>query len=270
MISFDNVLDHVGDFRIGHRGADQRAHLGLLVSATADGDLVKFLAVLLDAKNTDMADMVMAAGIDAAGDIDVQPADQIGGVVVGEAPRQLLRDRDRARIGQRAVIQPRAGDDVGDEIDVRRGEAELVERLPQRRQVALGDMRQRQVLLMADADFAERITVGKIGERIHLLGGGIAGRGADRLQRDRDDGIALRLVREDRILAPALEQRIMRRLLQLVRHVRQLFVFRIDEACADILDVAVIDGERAVADLLPLLLDLAARTCRCRVRGRGS
>ena len=32
-----------------------------------------------------MADMVMAAGIDAAGDVDVQPADHFGGVVVGKA-----------------------------------------------------------------------------------------------------------------------------------------------------------------------------------------
>jgi hypothetical protein len=40
-----------------------------------------------------MADMVMAAGIDAAGNVDVQPPDQIGGVVIGKAPRQFLRDR---------------------------------------------------------------------------------------------------------------------------------------------------------------------------------
>jgi hypothetical protein len=33
-----------------------------------------------------------------------------------------------------------------------------------RRQVALGDMRQHQVLLVADADFAERIALGEIGD----------------------------------------------------------------------------------------------------------
>ena len=151
----------------------------LLVGAAADGDLVEFLAVLLDAQNADMADMVMAAGIDAAGDVDVQPADQVGGVVVGETPGQLLRDRDRTGIGQRAIIQPGAGDDVGDEVHVRGSEANLVQRLPQRRQIALCHVRQREVLLMADADFAEGIAVGEIGERIHLLGGGIARRRAD-------------------------------------------------------------------------------------------
>ncbi|MBA7473740.1 hypothetical protein ES707_09084 [subsurface metagenome] len=117
-------------------------------------------------------------------------------------------------------------------------------------------MRQRQVLLMADADFAEGISVREIGQRIHLIGGGIARRAADRLQRDRDDGIALDLVREHRVLAPALEQGIMRRLLQLVRHMRQLFVLRIAKARADFLDGGILDRERAVADMLPLLLDL--------------
>jgi hypothetical protein len=67
-------------------------------------------------------------------------------------------------------------------------------------------MRQRQVLFMADADFAEGVFVGEIGQRIHLVGGGVAGRTADRLQRDRDDGIALHLVGRDRVLAPALER----------------------------------------------------------------
>ena len=58
-----------------------------------------------------------------------------------------------------------------------------VERPPQGRQIALRDMRQHQVLLMADADFAERVAVGEVSDRIHLLGGGVAGRAALRLER---------------------------------------------------------------------------------------
>ena len=193
-----------------------------------------------------------------------------GGVVIGEAPRQFLRDRDRARIGQRAIIQPRAGDDVGDQIDVRRREADPVERLPQLRQVALGDMRQHQVLLVADADFAEGIFVGEIGDRVHLVGGGVAGRSADRLQRQRHDRIALHLVRGHRVLAPALELRIMRRLLQLVRHVRQLFVGRIGEARADLLDHGMIERQRAVVASAAIPPRPRARTSRCRARAPGS
>src|SRR6478735_6816174 len=256
-IGFHDVLDDIGHLVELDAGADQIAERGTLVGAPADGDLVDLLAVLLDAENADMTDMVMAAGVDAAGDVDVQPADQIGQLMIGEAPRQFLRDRDRARIGQRAIVETRAGDDVGDQIDVRRRQPELVDRLPQRRQVALGDMRQSEVLLVADADLAERISVGEIGERIHLLGGGIARRRADRLQRDRDDGIALDLVRGHGVLAPCFEIGIGCGLAQLVRHVRQLLVGRISEARADVLDHLVVDLERGVADVLPLLLDLA-------------
>ena len=41
-----------------------------------------------------------------------------------------------------------------------------VEFAPQRRQIALRDMRQHQVLLVADTDFAERIAVGEIGDAL--------------------------------------------------------------------------------------------------------
>ena len=49
--------------------------------------------------------------------------------------------------------------------------------------------------------------------------------------------------------------RIMRCLPQLVRHVRKLLIGRIGEARAYLLDHAVIELQRAVADLPPLLLD---------------
>ena len=109
-----DILDDVGHLRVGHRRTDQRAELGILVGLAAERDLIEFLAVLLDAENADMADMVMAAGIDAAGNIDVQPAKIARQVVVAEAARDLLRDRDRARVGEAAIIEARAGDDVGE------------------------------------------------------------------------------------------------------------------------------------------------------------
>src|ERR1700744_2719134 len=88
-ISLNNVLDHVGDFALFDGGADQGADFGILVGAAADRDLIKLLAVLLDAENPDVTDMVMAAGIDAARNVDVQPPDQLGGIVIGKAPRQV-------------------------------------------------------------------------------------------------------------------------------------------------------------------------------------
>ena len=73
--------------------------------------------------------------------------------------------------------------------------------------VALRDVRQHQILLVADADFAERITVGEIGDGVHLLRGGVAGRAALGLQRERDDGVARHLVLGDGIADPGVESR---------------------------------------------------------------
>src|SRR5262249_26237421 len=64
-----DVFHHVGHLAIGYGRADQGAKLGLLVGAAADRHLVVFLAVLFDPENADVAHMVMAAGIDAAGNV---------------------------------------------------------------------------------------------------------------------------------------------------------------------------------------------------------
>src|ERR1700687_4906533 len=77
-----DVLDHVGDLRIGHGGPAQRAARGIFVGLAAERDLINLLAVLLDAENADMADMVMAAGIDAAGNVDVHPAEVASKITV--------------------------------------------------------------------------------------------------------------------------------------------------------------------------------------------
>ena len=59
-------------------------------------------------------------------DLDLQLADVLLPRRVGEALGDLLRDRDRAGIGEAAVIEPRAGDDVGDQVEVGLAEARLV------------------------------------------------------------------------------------------------------------------------------------------------
>ena len=73
---------------------------------------------------------------------------------VGEVLGDALRHRDRAGVGQRAVVEARAGDDVGDQADVGLGEAQPPERRVDRRQVLDRDMRQDEVLLVADPHLA--------------------------------------------------------------------------------------------------------------------
>ena len=149
--------------------------------------------------------MMMPAGIDAAGDVDVQLPEIAGKVEIAEATRQFLGDRYGAGIGKTAIIEARTGDDVGDEADIGGGDPDGVERAPQRRQVALRHMGQHQVLLVADPDFAERIALGEIRDGIHLVGGGVAGRSALGLEREGDDRMARHLVVCDRIAEPGIE-----------------------------------------------------------------
>ena len=144
-----------------------------------------------------MADMVVAAGVDAAGDVEENLADCMLPVEVGETLADHLRDRDAARGGERAVIHPRAGDDVADEADVRRGEAGGGEPPVQRRQVFLADMRQHQVLHMRHPDFAEGMPLRQRRDRVHLRRAGIARDAADGLQADGHAGIAGGAVRAD-------------------------------------------------------------------------
>src|SRR5271156_4743145 len=125
-----NILDDIGHLRIGHRGTEQHAKLGVFVGLAAERDLIKLLTVFLDAENADVADMVMAAGVDAAGNVDMQPAEVAREVVVTETPGDFLRDRNRSRIREVAIIEARAGDNIGDEPDIRRRAADCVELTP--------------------------------------------------------------------------------------------------------------------------------------------
>src|SRR4029079_17786952 len=98
-IGLDDLLDGVGDLLRREAAADDFADRRVLVGGAAQRHLIELGALLLDAEDADMADMVMAAGIDAAGDLQLQLADLALALQRGEALRDFLRDRDRARGG---------------------------------------------------------------------------------------------------------------------------------------------------------------------------
>src|SRR5262249_22495476 len=79
------IFNHVRHLRVGHGRPDQRAERRVLVGAAADRHLEILLAILLDAEKADVADVMMTASIDAAGDIDVQPPEIAGEVEIAEA-----------------------------------------------------------------------------------------------------------------------------------------------------------------------------------------
>ena len=149
-----------------------------------------------------MADMVMAASVDAAGDFQLQLADVALPLERGEAARDVLRHDDRARIGQRAIVEAGASDDVGDEVGVGRRQLDFDQLVVDRLEVGARHVRQDQVLLVADPDLVERICLGDIGDRFHLAVAGVAGRLADAFQRDRHRGIVGMPVRDDVLVEP--------------------------------------------------------------------
>src|SRR6185295_14369908 len=107
---------------------------------------------LIDAENADMAGMMMTARIDAAGHFDFELADILLPLEIGEALADPLRNRDRPRIGEIAIVEARAADDVGDEAEIGRRQAVQLEDLPHREKIVLAHMGQNEVLLVAHAD----------------------------------------------------------------------------------------------------------------------
>src|SRR5690606_31996772 len=90
------LLNHPPDrrrhFLVFQAGALDHADGGSLVCASAKQDLVEFFAFLVDAKDADMADMVVAARIDATRDIDMQCADLVLEFRVGEQRLDIVGD----------------------------------------------------------------------------------------------------------------------------------------------------------------------------------
>src|SRR3546814_18137233 len=86
---------------------------GVFGTRTAEQQLVIFGALAVDAKDADLAGMMVAAGVDAARDLDLELANVELTLHVRKTLRNLLRQRDRARVGEGAIIEPGAGDEIG-------------------------------------------------------------------------------------------------------------------------------------------------------------
>src|SRR5882762_11893100 len=103
-IALDQLFDHVGDVGAREGRTDDLAE-GCAAAGpdftlvAADLDLVPLLAVLVDAENTDMADMVVPAGIHAAGDVHIDLTDIVLIVEVVETLLNGLGHRDRLGVG---------------------------------------------------------------------------------------------------------------------------------------------------------------------------
>ena len=66
-IGVDDAFQRAGHVISLQAGAGNIADRGLLICAATEGNLIEFLTLLVDAQNTDMADLVDATGLDTAG-----------------------------------------------------------------------------------------------------------------------------------------------------------------------------------------------------------
>ena len=124
---------------------------------------------------------------------------------LGEAFGDALRHRDRARIGERAVVEARAGDDVGDLADIGLGETRPSRARARRR----AGPRSATCGRTRFCSWLTRISpwrcVRDVCHAVHLRRAGVARRRAGRLQRRRDDGVARHAVRRDVVFQPQRE-----------------------------------------------------------------
>src|SRR5690606_35131172 len=112
--------------------ADDLGERGVVALAAAERDLVPLGPVLVDAEHADVADVVVAAGVHAAGDVDLDVADVMQVVEVVEARLDGVGDGNRLGIGEVAEVAPGTGDDVGQQADVGARQTGVARLAPQR------------------------------------------------------------------------------------------------------------------------------------------
>src|SRR5688572_2468547 len=98
-IGLDDFLDRVRYLFGGKARTKDLADRGAFGRRAAKRDLVEFLAPLIQTEYADMTDVMVAASIDAAGNIDFQRPDFLLPGKIGKPPRYPLRDRYRTSCG---------------------------------------------------------------------------------------------------------------------------------------------------------------------------
>ncbi len=142
----------------------------------AERHLIPLRAVLIDAQNADVADVMVTARVDAARDVQRQVAEVVHVVEIVEAFLNGQRDRNRLRIRERAEIAARARDDVGQQADVRRRETLRLGAFPTARTGRASSRSRESGSVRATRGFhRSEYSSAQIGDGFHLRVGGVAG-----------------------------------------------------------------------------------------------
>ena len=91
-VQFDQLFHDIGHFILRHRRPQHFAQRSVIPLRSAYGYLVELRALLVHAQYADMADMVVAASVDTATDLDLQLADLFGAVLIAELLGDVLSD----------------------------------------------------------------------------------------------------------------------------------------------------------------------------------
>src|SRR6516165_11434065 len=204
-VGLDDTLERRCDLILWHRGTDHLAERSGAVRRAAEADLVPLLAVLVDAEYADVTDVMVPAGVHAAGHLDLDLAEVVEVVEIIEAPLDLLRHRDRAGIGERAEVEPGAGDHVGERTDVRHREPESRELTPHLVKRALRYIGEQQVLGVGAADETEAHALGERRHTLHLGGSHVARHRTVSLERNEHGTVSRHAVCPRVVAVPGLE-----------------------------------------------------------------
>ena len=179
-VAAGEALDHVRD-ALGRHGADgQAVRAAILLPLPAQHHLEMrhgvAVEVAADAVEAQIGHVVLAAGVEAAADLDVQALHGfVQGVALGgQALAQLAGQAARGSDAQLAGVGARAGCHVDDGAGASLTQAEGLEGLVQLQQVGLGHPAQDDVLLHGGAHRLAGEAPGQIGQRAQLAGGQVA------------------------------------------------------------------------------------------------
>ena len=150
-----------------------------------------------------MATVVVAAGVDAAADVQIDFTQVMQLVHVLVALGDGLGNRDGPGIRQGAKIASGAGNHVAEQSNVGTAKARRSCGMPERGQLLAADPGQQQVLVVADPGFAGGKLVGQFCRLLELLGVGVARRLAQTLERQGHDAQARIFVCGHVLLQPA-------------------------------------------------------------------
>src|SRR5574344_502209 len=254
-VDMDQCADDIRHVLLGKGWPQNLAQAGFTATVAAQRYLIKLLAFLVHTQNADMANMVMAAGVHAAGNVQVQIANVEQVVQILKTLLDGFGHRNGLGVGQCAVVAAGAADNVAEQADVGGGEAQVADFQPQVKQLALFDIGQHDILFAGVACFAKTVALGQVGDGIQLAGADVAGRYAGLFQGQGDGHITGFFMGAGIACTPAGKARVLLFLSGEQRvFVGQLKVGGSGRAAADTGDFFFGQGDGAVFQVLPFFV----------------